>query len=572
MTEENRRPGETLPQDDDLVPGFGPERQEGARAEDDDDRTPSEDDRPLPQDDPPGDSLDHPVVLEVPAEGDRQVAGFAPPDYLDDDRGADLVKPPVTATDRPLVESPEQGRPPRPGFAPYGGEAPGMGSPPPAPHGPPPQGSPYGWPAHHSQQPPPAPPGPPMGGGPPPMGPPPMGRPYGPPPPGGGPNWAPVPGAPASYSRGAPSTGMLVVLALVVALVAGGVGAGITALASGSDDEPSSVSLGGDDSSGSGPAAKNRPPDSVAGVAQKVLPSVVSIRVQAASGDGAGGTGFIVNGGYIITNSHVVSAGGGGDIQIVFNDKKTATATIKGKDQNSDIAVLKPEGGHSLPALPMGNSDDLAVGDPVIAIGSPLGLQGSVTTGIVSSVNRAVPTGGEGGGDGSVLNAIQTDAAINPGNSGGPLVDAKGRVIGINTAIYTLGGRSLGGETQSGSIGLGFAIPVNQGRRVAEEIIRGGVARRAQIGIGMDQRFPGPGVRITDKQEGSVAPILKGGPAEKAGLKPGDVIIKINDQPIGNPADLAAQIRSHAPGDKIKVTYQRAGKETVAEVVLGAAN
>ncbi|WP_301177408.1 S1C family serine protease, partial [Actinomadura geliboluensis] len=381
---------------------------------------------------------------------------------------------------------------------------------------------------------------------------------------GTGPNWAPVPAMPPS-SRGGPGLGLLAVVALIVALVAGALGAGIGVIAT--DDDGGSVSLGG--SSSSDGKVQARPPDSVAGVAQRVLPSVVMIRVRAAQGE-VGGTGFIVNGGYVVTNNHVVAGAGGGQIQIVFNDKKTLPATVKGSDPSSDVAVLKPEGQHSLPPLPLGDSSKIAVGDPVIAIGSPLGLQGSVTTGIVSSLNRAVPTQGEGGGDASYLNAIQTDAAINPGNSGGPLVDGKGRVIGINTAIATLGGQSLGGETQSGSIGLGFAIPINQGKRIAEEIIRTGSVRQAKLGVFPDPRYQDGGARIMTQQVNGQDPVVKGGPADKAGLKPGDVITKVDGRPIEDATDLIAQIRSRAPGDRVTVTYERAGKEANVQLTLGA--
>ncbi|XVQ12767.1 S1C family serine protease [Spirillospora sp. CA-255316] len=475
----------------------------------------------------------------------------------------------------PAPGGPEQGRP-RPGFVPHGYEQdPRMAAAHQQPGDPRGggQGTPYGWPPQQSHQPPPLagrppggpPPGAPMG--PPPGGPRPMGVPGGPPgmPP-GSPNWAPVPSLP-SASRGAPGLGVLAVIALVVALVAGGLGAGIGVMAAGGGDAPGSVSLGGDDSAGQ---AGNRPPDSVAGVARRVLPSVVMIRVSAGGEGGTGGTGFIVNGGYIITNNHVVAQGG--DIQVVFNDKKTLPATVKGRDPRSDIAVLKPEGQHSLPPLTPGNSDQLAVGDPVIAIGSPLGLQGSVTTGIVSSLNRAVPTGGEGGGETTFLNAIQTDAAINPGNSGGPLVDARGRVIGINTAIVSLGGGGgLPGQGgQAGNIGLGFAIPINQGKRVAESIINNGSVKTAMMGVVPDPRYQQGGARIIDQATNGQEPVTKNGPADKAGLQPGDVITKVDGRPIEDATDLIALIRSKAPGDRLKVTYQRGGRETTVDVTLAA--
>jgi putative serine protease PepD len=574
---------------DRLVAGFAPPDSYG-----------NDDDMPGP---PPATAVDQPVV-DQPGPEDSVPGGYGSGEPTAQDVVADGVVPdgPVAAG---AMQQPGHMRPAMsqgpvpPGAAPPGqvppGGDPGQGRPGFVPHGyeqdqrmaahrqqagdprAAGQGTPYGWPPQRSHQPPPGNQlaGPPPGAGPmgpPPGGPRPMGMPGGPGQPPGGPNWAPVPPLP-SASRGGPGLGLLAVVALIIALLAGGLGAGIGVLATGDSNQSGGISLGGDDTAGG--QNKNRPPDSVAGIARKVLPSVVMIRVSAPGGEGgAGGTGFIVNGGYIITNNHVVSSGGGGgEIQVVFNDKKTLPATVKGRDPSSDIAVLKPSGQHDLPALQMGNSDEIAVGDPVIAIGSPLGLQGSVTTGIVSSTNRAVPTGGEGGGgDGSVLNAIQTDAAINPGNSGGPLVDSRGRVIGINTAIATLGGQGLGGASQSGSIGLGFAIPVNQGKRVAEEIINTGTARRAQLGIGMDQQYQGPGVKIATAPMGNVQPIVKGGPAEKAGLKAGDVITKLGGQPIEGPADLSAQIRSRGPGDKVKVTYQRDGKETTVDVTLAEAN
>ncbi|WP_067456960.1 trypsin-like peptidase domain-containing protein [Actinomadura macra] len=593
MTEDNRGPGEARPEDD-SVPGDEPERQEAAAPPE----TVADQEIPLEQS---GTDAEREPEWGDDGGSDRLVAGgFAPPDaqlggsertgpprdtpqdmFLQDlhdtpprDMGPQEVPlqdvpprdmpqpPPPVPLDKPMVEGPE-GRP-RPGFVPHHQDPRLQGSPP--PYG--------GWPQHsHPQQshqgPPTIPPagrpamGPPAAPlGPPPGGPRPMG--FGGPP-GTGPNWAPVPAMPSSSGRG-PGLGLLAVVALIVALVAGAVGAGIGVIATGDDDDGGAVSLGG--TTGNDTKVQNRPPDSVAGVAQRVLPSVVMIRVQSSQGE-VGGTGFIVNGGYVVTNNHVVAGGGSGQIQIVFNDKKTLPATVKGADPSSDVAVLKPEGQHSLPALQVGDSAAIAVGDPVIAIGSPLGLQGSVTTGIVSSLNRAVPTQGEGGADASYLNAIQTDAAINPGNSGGPLVDAKGRVIGINTAIATLGGQSMG-EGQGGSIGLGFAIPINQGRRVAEEIIRTGTVKQAKLGVLPDPRYQQGGARILPQGVNGQDPVTKNGPADKAGMKPGDVITALDGKPIEDATDLIAQIRSRAPGDRIKVTYQRGGKESTVEVTLGS--
>lgn len=533
--------------------------------------------RDLSEDDRSGDDSAH-RSDDAPAG-----AGFAPPDDLGTSNDDKLL---VSASP-PVADEPAQGgygsygqpQPPHgeaPSFAPVAGaQGQGSGHPQPdsrprpgfVPHDQPvgrPVGEPggyggYGWAAYRQDPPPPS--GPPVSTAPPPPDALPLGQ-VGPP------NWAPVPALP-QQRRTPPSLGVLAAIGLIVALVAGAVGAGIGVMATGGDSsEAPPISLGGGGGGDSEPV-KPRPPDSVAGIAQKVLPSVVTIRVSA-GGEGGSGTGFIVNGGYIITNNHVVSsaARGGGQIEIVFHDKKTSPAEIQGRDPASDIAVLKPRTTHNLPALTLGDSDDLAVGDPVIAVGSPLGLDGSVTSGIVSALNRAVPTRGEGA-DAAVIPAIQTDAAINPGNSGGPLVNGKGEVVGINTAIVTLGG-GLG--EQGGNIGLGFAIPINHGRRIAEEIINTGSARRTMIGIGMDTTFPGPGVRIADREQNGVPPIVEGGPADKAGLKPGDIITAIDGQVVEDRADLSAAIQSKAPGTKVKVTFQRDGKEQTVEVTLAASD
>ncbi|TDC87233.1 trypsin-like peptidase domain-containing protein [Actinomadura sp. 7K507] len=597
MTEDNRGPSRAPLEDDDVVPGQEPGRQEAAAPPE----TVTDQEIPLeqPVDDPepePGaeaearsgeDDAEPRNDPEASQGTDRLVAGgFAPPDSpfagppdtsedvisrsapaadlgprevpLQDASPNDMPQPPPPVQlDKPITEGPDDRM--RPGFVPHNQD------PRAARHG-----APYGGWQHSHQGPPPTggPPPAPMGPPPAPMGPPPPGGPrpmagFGMPP-GGGPNWAPVPGAPPSSSRRGPSLGLLAVITVIVALVAGAVGAGVGVVATGGDDG-SPVSLGG--GGGGGSEVQARPPDSVAGVAQRVLPSVVMIRVEAAQGE-VGGTGFIVNGGYIVTNNHVVAGAGNGSIEVVFNDKKRLPATVKGADSNSDVAVLEPEGEHSLPALTVGDSSKIAVGDPVIAIGSPLGLQGSVTTGVVSSLNRAVPTRGEGG-DASFLNAIQTDAAINPGNSGGPLVDGRGRVIGINTAIATLGGQGLG-EQPSGSIGLGFAIPINQGKRIAEEIIRTGSSSQPILGVLPDPNFQEGGARIMPQPVNGQDPVTKGGPAEKAGLKPGDVITRVDDKPIEDATDLIAQIRSKAPGDQVSITYQRGGQESTVKVTLGS--
>ncbi|MEU9834415.1 trypsin-like peptidase domain-containing protein [Streptosporangium sp. NPDC048047] len=398
--------------------------------------------------------------------------------------------------------------------------------------------------------------------------------PVGPPPPpehafGMGPGWAPPPGPPvggaAPGGRRGPRTGTLVVLAVVIALLAstlGSLGTYLLTRSSASGTDPS-FSLG---KPPNGSAA--RPPDSIAGVASRVLPSVVSLAVSGGSGANTG-SGFLIKGGYVVTNNHVVAgAANGGEIQIQFSNRKSTPARIVGRDPESDLAVVKPDDTFGAPQATLGNSDNVVVGDPVVAIGSPLGLTGTVTSGIVSSLNRTVQAGEENSSDTTWFSAIQTDAAINPGNSGGPLVNGNGEVIGVNSAIATLG-RSLGG--QSGSIGLGFAIPVNHARRVAEELISTGVAKKSRIGVTIDQTYQGAGVRIASEAERGAQPVEPNGPADKAGLKPGDVILEVDGTVLQDGSELIAVIRNKAPGEKVTVKYQRGGQEKTAVVTIGAA-
>ncbi|MCP2348513.1 S1C family serine protease [Nonomuraea roseoviolacea] len=392
-----------------------------------------------------------------------------------------------------------------------------------------------------------------------------------PPPPrhalGMGPGWAPPPsgGAPAAPRRG-PGTGLLVVLAVVVALVASALGSVGTYLLTRTNGTDPSYSLGPLPS-----GATDRAPDSVAGVAARVLPSVVSLEVGNGSNtEGATGSGFLIKNGYVVTNNHVVAmAAKGGDIKIQFYNRKTTTGRIVGRDPGSDLAVVKPEDTFGTPEISLGNSDQVVVGDPVIAVGSPLGLTGTVTTGIVSSLNRPVIAGDENGGseEPAYISAIQTDAAINPGNSGGPLVNGKGEVVGVNSAIATLS-RSL--TNQSGSIGLGFAIPVNQARRVAEELVTSGKAKRPKIGIVLDPDYKGQGVRIASEPTEGRQPVDPGGPAAKAGLKAGDIILELDGLRLQDGNELIALIRSKAPGSHITVKFQRAGQERTATLTVTA--
>lgn len=293
-----------------------------------------------------------------------------------------------------------------------------------------------------------------------------------------------------------------------------------------------------------------RKPDSVAGIAQRVLPSVVSIATQSNAGSGTG-SGFVIDsGGMILTNNHVVDdvAIHGGVIRVTLNNGEHYEGTIVGRDASYDLAVVKIAASN-LPALQFGDSDKVAVGDSVIAIGSPLGLAGTVTLGIISAKNRAV-TAGSGGSESSFINAIQTDAAINPGNSGGPLVDLSGAVVGINSAIATTGS-SFGG--QSGSIGLGFAIPINQAKKTADQLIKFGSSTYPIMGVSLDTRFAGTGAKIPSTN-GAVS---AGGPADRAGIKPGDIIVEIDGKAIGTADEAIVSVRSHSVGDMIKVKYVR---------------
>ena len=299
-----------------------------------------------------------------------------------------------------------------------------------------------------------------------------------------------------------------------------------------------------------------RSDQSIAGIVSAVLPSVVSILVEGAEESGSG-SGFVLRpDGYILTNNHVVNfSDDDKKITVVFSDGTEAKGTIVGTNDSYDLAVIKVKES-ALRPLTLGNSDALAVGDSAIAIGAPLGLDGTVTYGIISALDRPVTAGTQG--DVSYINAIQTDAAINPGNSGGPLLDATGRVIGVNSAIATMIG---GGE--GGSIGLGFAIPVNSAKRIAEEIIATGSASTPVIGVTLDLTFTEDGAKI-----GEINP---GGPSEKGGLVKGDIIVKLGDRVINDSTELVVAIREYAPGDPVVLEFRRGGVTREVTITLGTA-
>ncbi|CAB5104012.1 unannotated protein [freshwater metagenome] len=303
-----------------------------------------------------------------------------------------------------------------------------------------------------------------------------------------------------------------------------------------------------------------RAPGSIAALAARLIPAVVSISVNGSGGSGTGSGFFLDSDGYILTNNHVVeSAANSGRITVETSDGKKYPAKLIGRDNSYDLAVLKINV-QAAPTLQLGNSDQVLVGDAVIAIGSPLGLSGTVTAGIISSKNRAVTTG-NGFGESSFINALQTDAAINPGNSGGPLVDLTGAVIGVNSAIATLGVSS-----QAGSIGLGFAIPINQAKKTAEQLIDTGFSTYPIMGISVDTQFTGTGALISSESTG----ITPGGPADKAGLRKGDIIVSLDGAEIENSDELIVVIRSKNIGDKVKVKFKRNSITREVDVVLAA--
>ncbi len=370
--------------------------------------------------------------------------------------------------------------------------------------------------------------------------------------------------APRRRSGGLPLWAVLLVVA-VVAAVSAGVGGVVGASLTGEDTPaPQGANALNNDVPSDVPS---RAPDTIAGVAQRVSPSVVSIRSTSPRLSG-NGSGFVIEDDYVVTNNHVVDAVEQGGIEVVYSDGHVSRAEVVGAAASSDLAVLRLMEPLDVEPLEFGDSDEVTVGDTVIAIGAPLGLEGTVTSGIVSALNRPV-TVGEGAQE-AYISAIQTDAAINPGNSGGPLVNEQGMVIGVNSAIATMGGAA--GE-QSGSIGLGFAIPSNQASRVVEQLIETGEAPHAVIGAVLDLRYPEQGALIMEPREGlDEETVVRGGPADQAGLRPGDVIVEFDDTPVRDANQLVTLIHTKAPGDRVQIRYVRDGEERTTVMTLGSSN
>ncbi|MFJ8310126.1 MULTISPECIES: S1C family serine protease [unclassified Streptomyces] len=386
----------------------------------------------------------------------------------------------------------------------------------------------------------------------------------------GGEPWG-APQPPAPRRRG----GGLVAAVVAAALVAGGIGGAIGYFAADRGNNGSgSTTVASSDI----PKDFKRAPGTVAAVAASSLPSVVTIDAQGNDGEGGTGTGFIYDKeGHILTNNHVVaSAASGGKLTATFSNGKKYDAEVVGRAQGYDVAVVKLKNAPAnLKPLALGDSDKVAVGDSTIAIGAPFGLSNTVTTGIISAKNRPVASSDGQNTKASYMSALQTDASINPGNSGGPLISSAGAVIGINSAIQSAGTGGMGGQSQAGSIGLGFAIPINQAKNVAEQLIKTGQPVYPVIGasVGIQQgggvSGSGDGAQISPQGTASQQPITPGGPADKAGLKPGDVITKFGDMAIDSGPTLISEIWTYKPGEQVPLTYKRNGKETTVTITLG---
>jgi putative serine protease PepD len=420
----------------------------------------------------------------------------------------------------------------------------------------------------------------------------------------GGQGGPPAGGPPRKRSR----AGALTVGALAVAVVSAGIGGAAASVIEHHGGLASVADGALPGGATPGMPASNAPMGSVEQVAAKVVPSVVMLETNLGRASEEGSGIILSADGLILTNNHVVATaanpgkapapkgrpnpehqgpgpgpdddpgapspdpdqpappggGGGGKPKttVTFSDGRTAEFTVVGTDPTTDVAVVRVQGVSGLTPISIGSSANLRVGQPVMAVGSPLGLSGTVTTGIVSAMNRPVSTTGESGNQNTVLDAIQTDAAINPGNSGGALVNMSGQLIGVNSAIATLGGDSP--DAQSGSIGLGFAIPVDQAKRIADELISSGTASHASLGVQVTNDKDTPGAKVVE--------VVPNGAAAAAGM-PGNVVgTKVDDRTVNSADALVAAVRSKAPGDKVTLTYKDPSGETKkVQVTLGKA-
>ena len=363
-------------------------------------------------------------------------------------------------------------------------------------------------------------------------------------------------GAPVDEGAASPTTGsgrsrwwVWVVGGVAILIVGGLIGGGITAATASSNSSQSVC-----------PATK---------VADQVLPSVVTITATNGSQGGTGSGEIIRSDGYIMTNNHVVSlaAAPGGQVSVLFANGATAPATITGRDPKADLAVVKVNGVSNPPVINFGSSANLVVGQGVVALGAPLGLSNTVTSGIVSALDRTIEVPSDNGETALLASAIQTDAAINPGNSGGALVNCSSQLIGVPSAGATA--PSTGRSQSTGSIGLGFAIPVDIAKRITDEIIATGSATHSYFGVQVTP-IPASAAQKAGTPDGLyVAGVVPGSPAEQAGLQAGDIITEINGTPATTPNELEAFTITHPPGDKVTVTYYRDGKTSTTTVTLG---
>ncbi len=345
--------------------------------------------------------------------------------------------------------------------------------------------------------------------------------------------------------------------ALAVALAAGGISGGLISAAASS----SAATAGG--------SADSNGTCSVTAVADKVIPSVVTIAAKGPAGESGVGSGEIIKSdGYILTNNHViVAAASGGSVEVLFSDGATAAATITGRDPLTDLAVLKVQPPRNLKAIAMGSSQSVQVGEQVIAVGAPLGLSGTVTSGIVSALDRTVQVPGENDSSALLVSALQTDAAINPGNSGGALVNCDGELVGVPTAGASV--PSSSGEASGGNIGLGFAVPVNVAKTISDEIIATGRATHAYFGLQTVPISAESAAQAGVPRGLFVAGVAAGGPAATAGLREGDVITKVNGQAATSNIQLQQLTLTKKPGDTVSLGYTRNGKAGTATVALG---
>jgi putative serine protease PepD len=353
-------------------------------------------------------------------------------------------------------------------------------------------------------------------------------------------------------------------------LVGGGAGIGGAALFDASHDGTTSAStapLPVVDNGKHAPAT-----GSVESVAADVLPSVVALQVSGGSAAGSGSGVVLDTSGLILTNDHVVTLGGQipadqAQVTVSFNDGSKAVAKVVGTDPLTDTALVRVSGVKNLKPITIGKSSNLAVGEQVVAIGSPFGLNSTVTSGIVSALDRPVEVARDQNGNATAYPAIQTDAAINPGNSGGPLVNMDGQLVGINASIRSTGSQD---GSEAGSIGLGFAIPIDEVLPIIDQLRAGDTPTHAKLGITVQDAAGQAGSSDPTLSGARIAGIEKGSAAADAGLRQGDDIVRIDDHQIEDSEGLIATVRSYRPGDQVKVTYLRNGRQGTTQLKLGS--